>query len=174
MKLFKFSSVIAGCFFLVQVAAAQSNPAISKEYSNEAIAAMIQKHKSAHSRDVIPPTELAAKFKADFPKASGAAEWELAEGVYEVEFDIRFRDCKAYYDAKGNLLTVVEEIRRSELPAVVRNAAETKYPKYSFEDIDRIRRGTEVFYKIEMELRDTEVKILVKSDGILLDEKLDL
>ena len=172
MKLFRFLSVMAGCFVLVQAAAAQTNPAISKEYSDEAIAGMIQKHKAANSRDVIPPAEFAAKFKADFPKAS-RAEWELAEGVYEVEFDIRFRDCKAYYDVKGNLLMIVEEIYRSELPAVVRNAAETKYPKYSFEDIDRVRRGTEVFYKIEMEHRDAEVKLLVKADGTILDEKFD-
>jgi cytochrome P450 len=165
--------MIAGCLFIVQAAVAQSNPAISKEYSDETVAAMIQKHKSAHSRDVIPPAELAAKFRADFPKASDA-EWELAEGVYEVEFDIRFRDCKAYYDAKGNLLMTVEEIYRSELPAVVRNTAETKYPKYRIEEVERIRRGTEVFYKIEMEHRDSEVKILVKSDGTALDGTFDL
>ena len=172
MKLFRFLIVIAGCFVLVQAAAAQPNPAISKEYSDEAIASMIQKHKMSDSRDVIPPVELAAKFKTDFPKAS-RAEWEIADGIYEVEFDVRFGDWKAYYDAKGNLLMIVEEIYRSELPAVVRNAAETKYPKYSFEDIDKIRRGTEVFYKIEMEHRDTEVKLLVKSDGTVPDQKFD-
>jgi hypothetical protein len=170
MKLFRFLNLIACCFLFVRTAEAQSNPAISKEYSNEVIAAMIRKHKMSDSRDVIPSAELAAKFKTDFSKAS-RAEWEVAEGIYEVEFNIRFKDYRAYYDAEGNLLMIVEEIYRSELPAVVRNAAETKYPKYSFEDIDRIRRGTEVFYKIEMEYRDTEVKISVKSDGTISDEK---
>ena len=170
MKSLKFLSVIAGCFSLVQIAAAQSNPAISKDYSNEAIATMIQKHKMSDSRDVAPPAALAAKLKADFPKAY-QVEWEVANDIYEVEFDIKFRDYAAYYDAKGNLLMVVEEIYRSELPAVVKNAAKTKYPKYNFEDIDKIRRGTEVFYKIEMEYRDTEVKLLIHADGTIVNKE---
>jgi hypothetical protein len=168
MKLFKLLSVIASCFFLVQITAAQSNPAISKEYSNEAIADMIQKYKTSNSHDVIPPVELTIKFKTDFPKAH-KAEWEVGGDIYEVEFDIKFRDYTAYYDAKGNLLMVVEEIYRSELPVVVKNAAEAKYPKYRFEDIDKIRRGTEIFYKIEMEHRDAEVKLLIKSDGTIFN-----
>jgi hypothetical protein len=146
------------------MSAAQYVPAISTRYSDEVVAGMIRRHKNAHSRDVNPPSLLASKFKADFPKAHGV-EWELADSVYNVEFKLRFRDCEAYYDFEGNLLMLVEEITRSELPAVVKNAAEAKYPKFGFEDIDRIRRGTEVFYKIEMEHRDTDVKLLIKSDG---------
>jgi hypothetical protein len=120
----------------------------------------------------MPPAKPAAKFNADFPKAHDV-EWEVADSIYEVEFDIRFRDWKAYYNAEGNLLMTVEEIYRSDLPAVVKNAAEAKYPKYHFEDIDRIRRGTEVFYRIEMELRDTEVELLVQSNGTITEEKID-
>jgi hypothetical protein len=120
----------------------------------------------------MPPSKLATKFKADFPKTSDV-EWEVTDSIYEVEFDVRFRDWTAYYDVEGNLLMTVEEIYRSELPAVVKNAAETKYPKYHFEDIDRIRRGTEVFYRIEMELRDTEVELLVQSNGTITEEKID-
>jgi hypothetical protein len=67
----------------------------------------------------------------------------------------------------------VEEIYRSELPAVVKNAAETKYPKYHFEDIDKISRGTEVFYKIEMERHDTEVELLIQSNGTIREDKID-
>jgi hypothetical protein len=102
-------------------------------------------------------------------------EWETANDVYEVEFEIRSRDVKALYDKDGNLLSLVEEIRESEMPAVVKNAAENKYPKYHFEDIDRIRRGTETFYKIEMEKSssDGEVKLIIKSDGTIIEERFD-
>jgi hypothetical protein len=167
MKSVKFLSAIACCILFVQITTAQSNPAISTEYSNETIASMIQKYKMSDSHDIMPPTELSAKFKSDFPKAH-KIEWEAADSIYEVEFEIKFREYTAYYDFKGNLLMVEEEIEPSELPAVVKNAAETKYPKYHFEDIDKIRRGTDVFYKIEMELRDTDVKLLVKSNGTVL------
>jgi hypothetical protein len=173
MKVLKFFIALVSCILFVEVATAQSStPAISNVYSNEDIAKMIRKYRASHSYDVIPSAKLATKFKADFPKASDV-EWEVADSIYEVEFDIRFRDWKAYYDAEGNLLMTVEEIYRSELPAVVKNAAEAKYPKYHFEDIDKIRRGTEVFYKIEMELRNTEIELLVRSDGTILKEKID-
>jgi hypothetical protein len=102
-------------------------------------------------------------------------EWETDGDIYEVEFEVKFRDYEAYYDVKENLLMYVQEIYHSELPAIVKNAAESKYPKYRFEDIDKIRQGSEVFYKIEMERKssDLEVKLLIKDDGAILEEKLD-
>jgi CMP-N-acetylneuraminic acid synthetase len=170
MKVLKILSMAAGLFFIQTVAA--QNPAISALYSNEEIAQKIKTYKTSHSHDVVPPANLQQKFQTDFPKTSDV-EWEAADSVYEAEFDVKFKDWKAYYDAKGNLLMTVEEIYRSELPAVVKNAAEAKYPKYHFEDMDKIRRGTEVFYKTEMELRDTEIKLLIQSDGTITDERID-
>ncbi|MDR2064186.1 MAG: PepSY-like domain-containing protein [Prevotellaceae bacterium] len=166
-------SVITGCILFAQTAT-QTNPAISTRYSNEEIAEMIEKYKRSHSHDVIPSAELQQKFKTDFPK-SYDIEWETDGNIYEVEFDIKFKDYKIYYDSEGNVLMIVQEIFRSELPAIVKNAAETKYPKYSFEDIDKISRGSEIFYKIEMErsFSDSEVKLLVKSDGSILEENID-
>ncbi|MDR1130414.1 MAG: PepSY-like domain-containing protein [Prevotellaceae bacterium] len=174
MRLIRVSAAAAGLFFLVQTAFAQANPAISNEYSNEEIVRMIKKYKSVHSRDAVPSATLHQKFQADFPKARDV-EWESNGEVYEVEFELKSGDCKAYYDAKGNLLMHVQEIYRSELPAVVKNAAENKYPKYKFEDIEKIRRGSEVFYKIEMERKssDMEVKLLIGDDGAILKESFD-
>ncbi|MDR1343513.1 MAG: PepSY-like domain-containing protein [Prevotellaceae bacterium] len=174
MKRLKILGMTASLLF-VQAAAAQ-NPVISTRYSNEEIAQAIKTYKASHSRDAIPPANLQQKFQADFPKARDV-EWEAAGDIYEVEFEVKlvvkFRDFKAFYSSAGDLLMIAEEIYRSELPAVAKNAAESKYPKYSFEDIDKIQRGTEVFYKIEMERGETEVKLLVKSDGAIIEEKID-
>jgi hypothetical protein len=170
MKRFNILSMAAGLFF-IQAAVAQ-NPAISTRYSNEEIVQKIKAYKASRSQDVVPPANLQQKFRADFPRASDA-EWETAGGMYEVEFDIRFRDCMACYDEAGNLLMTVEDTYRSNLPAIVRNAAEAQYPKYHLEDIHKIRRGTEVFYKVEMEFRDTEVRLLIRPDGTILSEKAD-
>jgi hypothetical protein len=179
MKTLKSLSAITACIFLAQAAEAQPHPAISGKYSNEEIVQAIEKHKASRSYDVAPPAALLQKFHADFPKARDV-EWETAGDVYEVEFEIGTfeigsRDYDAYYDATGNLLMVVEEIRRSELPAIVKNAAENKYPKYHFEDIHKIRRGTETLYKVEMEhsFSDMEVKLLIKADGAFLEDRVD-
>jgi hypothetical protein len=170
MKLLKILTLSAGLFF-VQTVIAQ-NPAISARYSNEEIAQMIKTYQTSHSHDVVPPDNLQQKFQLDFPKAHDV-EWEMAHDIYEVEFEISFRDFKAFYDANGNLLMTREEIRHSELPAIVKNAAESKYPKYAFDDIYKIRRGTEVFYNIEMEHGKMEVKLSIKSDGTVVKERVD-
>jgi hypothetical protein len=160
--------------FLIQITFAQSHPAISKLYSNEEIAKMIKTYKIANSHDVMPSAMLQQKFQTDFPKAYDV-EWETDGNIYEVEFNIQYKDHKAYYDAKGNLLMYIKELYRSELPAIVKNAAESKYPKYSLEDMDKIQRGTEVFYKVEMENKssDLEVKLLIKENGTILEETFD-
>lgn len=170
MKTLKILSMAAG-LLLVQAAAAQS-PAISTRYTNEKIAQLVKAHKASHPRDVAPPENLRQKLHADFPSASDV-EWEASDSLYEVEFDVRFSDWKAYYDAEGNLLMTVEELFRYELPAVVKNAAKAKYPKYRIEDIRKIRCGTALFYKVEMELRDAEVELLLQPNGETLSEKID-
>jgi hypothetical protein len=158
---------------MIQTATAQSStPSISGGSSNEIIAEKIRQYRTSYSYDVFPPEKVATKFKADYPRASDV-EWETDDNIYEVEFDVRFRDYKAYYDAEGNQLMTVEEIYRSELPAVVKNAAETKYRGYRLDNMNKIRRGTEVFYHIKMELRDTEVELLVRPDGTIVKEKMD-
>ncbi|MDR1199707.1 MAG: PepSY-like domain-containing protein [Prevotellaceae bacterium] len=173
VKIFSLITVsVIGCSLLAQTAK-QADPAISTRYSNEEIAQMIEKHKLSHSRDVVPSTELQQKFKSDFPNAYDV-EWETDGSVYEVEFDVKSKDYKSYYDSQGNLLMIVQEIYRSALPDIVKSAAENKYPKYNFEDIEKIVRGTDVFYKIEMERRfsDSEVNLLIKADGTILEEKI--
>jgi hypothetical protein len=174
MKSLKILVATISCIFFMQITFAQSNPAISKAYSNEEIVKMIMTYRSSNSHDVMPSAILQQKFQTDFPKAYDV-EWETDGKIYEVEFDIQYKDYKAYYDAKGNLLMYIKEIYRSELPAIVKNVAESKYPKYNMEDMDRIQRGTEVIYKIEMENNssDWEVKLLIKADGSVLEETFD-
>ncbi|MDR1557306.1 MAG: hypothetical protein LBS88_09810 [Tannerellaceae bacterium] len=164
---------IAVALLMAQSITAQ-NSAISDNYSDSEIAQMVTLFRAANARDAFPPSKLQQKFQSDFPKAYDV-EWETANELYEVEFEVRYRDIKALYDKSGNLLMVVEEIRSSALPAVVRNAAEAKYPKYNFEDVVKIRRGTEIVYKVEMEksFSDTEVKLLIKVDGKIIEEQFD-
>ena len=156
---------------VMQMLVAQ-NPAISTRYSNSEVARMIEQFRLANSHDTFPPSSLQQKFRADFPNARDV-EWETGGGIFEVEFKIRSRDFKAFYDRDGNLLMVMEEIRSFGLPAIVRNAAETRHPKFRFDDVAKIRRGTETIYKVEMKRAGVEVKMLIRSDGTILEERFD-
>jgi hypothetical protein len=154
------------------------NPAISTKHSNEEIATLIQNYNNSRQRDAFPTVDLQQKFLQDFPNARDV-EWETNGELYEVEFEIRHRfemrrrDFTAFYDKEGNLLMYRQQIRASELPAIVKTAAEARFPKFRFEDIEKIRIGTQTLYEIEMERRDSEVKMLISSDGRFIDSKFD-
>ncbi|MDR0974030.1 MAG: hypothetical protein LBM61_08625 [Prevotellaceae bacterium] len=172
MKRLHVWSILFVGLFTTQIANAQQvEPAMTTSYSNEAIAGMIRQHRASRARETMPSVSLQQKFVKDFPRAADS-EWEFGAGVYEVEFDVRFRDYVAYYDEKGELLMVVREIARRDLPAVVKTSAEDRFPKYRFETIEKIQRGSEIFYRVEMELRDNEVQMVLKSDGTVLENGL--
>lgn len=160
MKKMLFLSV---AMFISSVMFAQ-NPTISNKYSDSEISAFIQKYRNSHDHNAVPTAALLQKFQQDFPNANDV-EWETNHEIYEIDFDVKFRDFIAYYDKDGNLLMYKQEVQESELPAIVKTAAEAQYPKYRFEDIEKIVQGTEVFYKIEMELNEFEVTMLITSEG---------
>jgi hypothetical protein len=164
MTTFKILLLVLMACLPVAALNAQSQPAVTAAYSNAYIDSLICAYSSSQSRDAAPPAELQQKFWKDFPKAYDV-EWEMAGNVCEAEFEIRVTDYKAFYDAKGNLLMYGCDIKASNLPATVKSAAEKLYPKYRFDDVKKVRKGSETFYKIEMERRGSEAKIVIKEDG---------
>ncbi|WP_163358224.1 membrane lipoprotein lipid attachment site-containing protein [Dysgonomonas sp. 25] len=159
--------LLASC----QKTMAQPSPAISTKYSDTEIEKMIRLYHSKYAQDVAPSGELSARFVADFPNARDV-EWEMAQNIYEVDFEIGHVDYEAYYDKEGNLLSYSFEIYESDLPAVVKNATIAKYPDYVFEDMTRIYKGTKILYKVEIE-REKNVELLVLDNGTIIKEKND-
>lgn len=174
IKLFSRLTLIAivSAFFACESINAQANPTMSTSYSLEQIDLMYREHKMDRPRDTHPTEELKQKFFTDFPKAKDV-EWEKSGKLYEVEFEIGRFDYEAYYDLQGNLVMYECELSESQLPAVVRNAALAKHPRFKFEDVDKIVKGKDTFYKVELEKGKLEVKIMLKEDGTIIDEYLD-
>lgn len=148
---------------------------VTTEYSVEQINKLYKNHKMYNPHDTQPSLELNNKFLKDFPNARDI-DWEKSEVLYEVEFEIgRFpsRDYEAYYDMKGQLVMYKEEISIKDLPAIVKNGALGKYPNFSIEDACKIVKGKEVFYKVELEKGDFEVKIVLDTKGAIINEIMD-
>jgi hypothetical protein len=155
-----------------QTSGADQAQSVTKNLSDDEVVKIVDTYNSAHSRDVMPTEVLRKKFTADFPKAKDV-EWELTGDIYEVDFDISFADYKALYDEKGTLLMYKTDIAESKLPAIVKNAIYAKYPKYKIEDADKIFAGKSVYYEIEAEWGDVDVKALFKDDGTFIKELYD-
>lgn len=164
MNTFKILCSIAVFLLFARHTEAQE---ISTRYSDTEIIAMVDGFRATNGRDIAPTETLRRKFNADFPLAY-EVEWSSSTTVYEVKFKLKRRDHKVYYDTKGNLLMIVQEIHYSELPSAVKNAVTSKYPKCKFDDVDKIRRGTEVLFKVEIELDGREIKLSVKNNGEII------
>ncbi|MDR1698660.1 MAG: PepSY-like domain-containing protein [Prevotellaceae bacterium] len=162
---FSFRMLFAGLllFGFLSCTNAQE-PAITKLHSNEQIAQMLAAFQGSPSRDVTPSAALQRQLLADFPKARDI-EWETDGKIFEAEFEVAFADYKAFYDAEGNLVMFSVDISRSQVPAEVKNAVKTEFPRHRIEDATRIVQGTETFYKVELERGEIEIKATFKADG---------
>ena len=156
-------------------ALAQPSPVVSTEYTVVQIDEMYKKHKMYRPRDTYPSRELQSRLLKDFPKARDM-EWGKSDVLYEVEFEIGTlpsRDYKAYYDMSGKLIMYSEEISIKALPAVVKNGVLAEYPNFRFEDAEKIVKGKETFYRVELEKGDYEVKCVLTRNGAIVSEAVD-
>jgi hypothetical protein len=164
---------IVGALFVMNLTVAAQNPTVSTNYSDEQIEKQIQSYYAANARDVFPGEALSQQLKKDFPAAYDI-EWETAAGIYEAEFEVNRKDYKACYDADGNLLMYAFDVRLSDIPTTIKNAAKVKYPKFKFDrDAEKIIKGTKVLYKVTMERGETEIEITFDSDGSFVKERYD-
>lgn len=155
-----------------QVISAQPQPKLTNKYTNDQIEGFIQQYRTSHSKDIRPSDNFQQQLTKDFPNAKDI-DWETAAEIYEVEFEIGRTDYKAFYDNNANLLMYILEIREADIPAIVKNTASSKYPNYKIEDSKKIVKSNGVFYTIEMEKNDMEIKATYNENGTFIKEILD-
>jgi len=171
MRNLNFGLVIVLSLLFGQKMSAQA-PVISTKYTSAQIEQMVQSFNMEHSRDIRPSELLQQKFKQDFPGAYDI-EWETAANLYEVEFEIRRADYKAYYDEQANLIMYIHDIYESDLPSLVRQKIQSEYSNYRLSDIEKVLKGTDVRYKVELERGDYEIKLIFKDDGSVINKMVD-
>lgn len=152
--------------------AAAQTPAIGKKYTDEQINTMIESYRTTPDRDVAAPEVVGRIFAEHFPNAKDI-EWEVATEIYKVDFEIRFTDYEAWYDASGNLLMYLFDVRTSSLPAIVKNAVNQKYPKFKIDDVDRFYKGSVAGYKVSVEKDNLEYEAWFREDGTFISELQD-
>lgn len=143
-------------------------PAISKKYSEQKVYELIMRYNTSNKYNGAANAAVSKAFGRDFPNAYDI-EWETNDEIYEVEFEIRNRDFKAYYDKEGNLIIYKQDITVAELPANVNKAIKALYPKYRLDDVDKIVSTNQTYYKVELEYGEHETTIYVDSKGKQLD-----
>ena len=140
-------------------------------YTNEQIDVLITEYFSGKSMNTAAPANLSSIFKTQFPNARDI-EWEVSNDKYCVEFEIGDVDYKVLYDAKGNALLYVYDIKISTLPKAVSNAVLQKYPAYRIDDAERVLKGSVKAYLLELEKSGVrDINVVYSETGTFLYEQ---
>ena len=140
-------------------------------YTDEQIDILIAEYFSGIIRNTAAPANLASIFRAQFPNARDV-EWEVSNEKYCVEFEIGDVDHKILYDAKGNALLYVYDIRTSSLPKAVSDAALQKYPGYRIDDAERLLKGSVKAFLLEFEKNGVrDINAVFSETGTFLNEQ---
>ncbi len=172
MKMY-FSILLAGLLFVFSCQAAPDlgvRPDAS--LTNEQIEQKLEAFRASHAVDAMPNNAVDAKFRSQFAGAYDV-DWETANDVYEVEFEISKVDYKAWYDANGKLLMLQQDIAPRQLPEAVKNAVKQKYSGFRTDDAERFYKGTEVLYEVSVEKGEQEYKAYFKEDGTFIKDRMD-
>jgi len=116
------------------------------------------------------PSVVVNAFQQKFPKASDI-EWEKKGDLYEVEFDLAYKDHKAWMDAAGKMVKHKEEIDKADLPAPVKATLQKGFSQYKIDDAKRIETEGLVIYKVEVENAMEEKKIYLDGEGKIIEPK---
>lgn len=98
---------------------------------------------------------------------TGPVDWEKQQGNYEAEFGKDSLDYKALISPAGALLRYKQPITPNELPQPVQQTLQAQYRDYGVEDLERVVRGSEAYYQLELEKGLKELQLVVTADGAI-------
>lgn len=101
---------------------------------------------------------------------SGAqiAEVERENGRYEVDLYKDYRSFEVHFQSDGEWIRTQTDVRLSELPAVVREAVQTRYPAARMDDAKQVDTPTENYYVIDLDNYGFDLKVSL--DGASVTE----
>ena len=117
------------------------------------------------SRDKVPSVVLNT-FQAQHPNSTGV-EWEKHGDIYEAEFDVNDTlEIVTRIDEAGKLMMEKQDITVSDLDPAVLTAIQSRYKEYRVDDVEKIQKGSNIFYQVELKAQGKkELNIVLAADG---------
>ena len=120
------------------------------------------------------PAVVVNSFQQKFPKAK-KVDWELKGNVYEAEFETGLfgTDQEAWFQHNGKLLRYKTDINKRELPKNVVDRVKRDFPGDRIDDAKKITAEQKVSYAFEVKSQKEEWKLVVDSQGNVLEKIRD-
>jgi hypothetical protein len=125
------------------------------------------------------PTQVMDALKSKFPEAKIHKWTKEKEGdavVYDIEFKEKGRACEADIKADGTFINYEKAIKAKDLPKVVAEAIEKKYPKATLKEImeeTEVKGKSEKLSAYEVVLTTSEkkdVEVRLSPEGKILED----
>ncbi|HTA62982.1 MAG TPA: PepSY-like domain-containing protein [Bacteroidia bacterium] len=111
------------------------------------------------------PTNVQVSFKKQFAQAN-KVEWEMEEADYEVNFKNSGVESSAKYNKDGGWLSTEQEIKKTELPASVKQAVDKDFPKAELDEIEKVTYpNNKTDYEMEVEVGKQKFEVLYSTEG---------
>lgn len=117
------------------------------------------------------PSVVLNSFNKSFPNAS-KVEWEKKGELYDADFEIARKDHEVLLNAKGQVVRHKQDISSKSLPAAVKSNISKSYKGYRIDDIDQIKKGNEVFYKVELKKLGKELNLHFDKNGNVINKNI--
>lgn len=90
-------------------------------------------------------------------------------GLLEVEIkhDGIIKDL--YFDSQSNWVYTTWDVRRADVPAVVKEALTNAYPDYVIDEVDFVERQQLTYYAVEMDKGKVSMMVYVSPEGVILE-----
>lgn len=114
------------------------------------------------------PSVIMNNFKKEFPKVK-VAEWELKNGLYEVEFEVNRRDYEIWYNAQGDLMKMKRELRSRDLSDAIKKSLKAQYKGYRIGDVEKLTQNGQSVFKVEMKNLREDFDVFVDESGKIIE-----
>jgi hypothetical protein len=117
------------------------------------------------------PAAVQTNFKKQFAQAT-KVQWEMEEADYEVNFKNQGTEFSAKYSKDGTWLATEQEIKKSELPAAVKQGLEKEFPKAELEETEKVTYpNNKIAYEMEIEQGKQKFEVQFADNGQLLKKE---
>ncbi|MBB1285816.1 PepSY-like domain-containing protein [Flavisolibacter sp. BT320] len=102
--------------------------------------------------------------------AKDDVEWKKLGNLYEAEIDLNDSvDVTVQVTEAGQVMLQKQDIATAELPASVLSSIQAQYADYTIDEVEKVTKGSTVYYQLELEASGKKDKKLV----LLADGKED-
>ena len=117
------------------------------------------------------PEAVKTAFNKKFPAAK-EVEWGMeGKTEWEAEFELNEKDMSANFDLQGNWKETETDLENSDIPSVVMQVLNTKFPGYKVKDAAYTETPTFSAYEMVIKKGESKKEVVINKTGKILSIK---